>query len=134
MLPQIGIAEFLLIAAVALIVVGPKDLPVMMRRLGQFVAKGRAMAREFQNAFDDIARQAELDELRKEIEDLKRNNALTEAQDSLRAVEADINSAVMRGAPSPLAVPRAGPEPVDSGEPGDETPVATPVRPTGDAA
>lgn len=97
MLPQVGIAEFLLLAAVALIVVGPKDLPVMMRRLGQFVAKGRAMAREFQNAFDDIARQAELDELRKEIEDLKRNNALTEARDSLKAVEADINAAVMRG-------------------------------------
>lgn len=97
MLPQFGFAEFLLIAAAALIVVGPKDLPVMMRRLGQFVARGKAMAREFQSAFDDIAKQAELDELRKEIEDLKRNNALTEAQDSLKAVEADINAAVMRG-------------------------------------
>lgn len=97
MLPQIGMTEFLLLAAVALIVLGPKDLSMTMRKLGQIVAKGRAMAREFQGAFDDIAKQAELDELRKEIEDLKRNNAVTEAQDSFRAVEADINSAVMRG-------------------------------------
>ena len=104
MLPQFGIAEFLLLAAAALIIVGPKDLPLMMRKLGQIVGKGRAMAREFQAAFDDLARQAELDELRKEIEDLKRTNALTEAQDSLRAVEDDINSAVMREHP-PAAAP-----------------------------
>ena len=57
------------------------------------------MAREFQGAFDDIAKQAELDELRQEIEALKRNNAVTEAEDSFRAVEADINAAVMRGEP-----------------------------------
>ncbi|MEO0786448.1 MAG: hypothetical protein AAFY10_12180 [Pseudomonadota bacterium] len=89
--------EFLLLAAVALIVLGPKDMSLTMRKLGQFVAKGRAMAREFQGAFDDIAKQAELDDLRKEIEELKRNNAMTEAQDSLKAVEDDINSAIMRG-------------------------------------
>lgn len=97
MLPQIGMTEFLLLAAVALIVLGPKDMSLTMRKLGQFVAKGRAMAREFQGAFDDIAKQAELDDLRKEIEELKRNNAMTEAQDSLKAVEDDINSAIMRG-------------------------------------
>jgi len=101
MLPDVGMTEFLLLAAVALIVLGPKDMSLTMRKLGQFVAKGRAMAREFQGAFDDIAKQAELDDLKKEIEELKRNNAMTEAQDSLRAVEADINSAVMRGEGNP---------------------------------
>lgn len=126
MLPQVGIAEFLLLAAVALIVVGPKDLPMMMRRLGQFVAKGRAMAREFQNAFDDIARQAELDELRKEIEDLKRNNALTEAKDSLKAVEADINAAVMRGE-SPASVKPAEEPASDTVEDKSDTPDAKPA-------
>ena len=70
MLPQFGFTELLLVAVVALIVVGPSDFPLMMRKLGQFVAKGRAMANEFRAAFDDIAKQAELDELRKEIEDL----------------------------------------------------------------
>ena len=96
MLPQFGMSEFLLLAVAALIIVGPKDLPVMMRKLGQFVAKGRAAAREFQAAFDDIARQAELDELRKEIEDLKQTNALTEAKKDMAAFERDVNESVMQ--------------------------------------
>lgn len=95
MLPQFGLTEFILIAAIALIVVGPKDLPVMMRKLGQFIAKGRAMANEFRVAFDDIAKQAELDELRAEIENLKKENAVTQAMDDLKAVEKDINRSVM---------------------------------------
>lgn len=95
MLPQFGLTEFMLLAAIALIVVGPKDLPVMMRRLGQFVAKGRSMANEFRSAFDDIAKQAELDELRAEIESLRKENSVTQAMDDFRAVEKDINASVM---------------------------------------
>ena len=109
MLPQFGLTEFMLVAIVALIVVGPKDLPLMMRKLGQFVAKGRAMAREFQSAFDDIARQAELDELRKEIEDLRRDNALTEAVNDMKKAESDINRRVMMENPWPEAAKEGGP-------------------------
>ncbi|MFN3514050.1 MAG: Sec-independent protein translocase protein TatB [Phenylobacterium sp.] len=72
MLPDIGGVELLLIAVVALIVVGPKDLPVMLRKLGQFMGKLRAMAAEFRASFDEMARQSELDELRKEVEALRR--------------------------------------------------------------
>lgn len=96
MLPGIGFSELLLVALAALIIIGPKDLPMMMRRIGQFVAKGRRMAAEFQAAFDDIARQSELDELKKEIEELKRSNLMTQAQKDLADTEADINAAVMR--------------------------------------
>ena len=96
MLPQFGFQEFLLLAIVALVVVGPEDLPMMMRKIGQWVGKVRAMAREFQSAFDDIAKQAELDELRQEIEDLKRDNVLKQASDELRDVEDSINAEVMR--------------------------------------
>lgn len=96
MLPQFGLSEFLLLAGVALIVLGPKDLSKTMRELGRFVAKGRKMAGEFQAAFDDIARQTELDDLRKEIEALKRENAVTQAVEDMRAAEKDINDAVMR--------------------------------------
>ncbi|MEM1036003.1 MAG: Sec-independent protein translocase protein TatB [Pseudomonadota bacterium] len=95
MLPQFGLTEFLVIAIVALIVVGPKDLPTMMRRIGQFVAKGRAMANEFRLAFDDIAKQTELEELKAEIDSLKRENSVTQAMDDLKAVEQDINANVM---------------------------------------
>lgn len=83
MLPDIGGLELLVIAAVALIVVGPKDLPIMLRKLGQFTAKVRGMANEFRASFDEMARQSELDELRKEVEAMRRGqmaeNAAAEA-------------------------------------------------------
>ncbi|WP_304171270.1 Sec-independent protein translocase protein TatB [Phenylobacterium aquaticum] len=72
MLPEVGGSELILIAVVALIVVGPKDLPLMLRKLGQFVAKLRGMAAEFRASFDEMARQSELDELRKEVEAMRR--------------------------------------------------------------
>lgn len=96
MLPQFGFSELLFLVIIALVILGPKDLSLTMRKLGQFVAKGRSMANEFRAAFDDIARQAELDDLRKEIEDLKRDNAVTQAVDELKEVEKDINQTVLR--------------------------------------
>lgn len=69
--PGIGGFELVVIGLVALLVVGPKDLPVLMRRVGQMVAKARAMANEFRSSFDEMARQSELDELRKEVEALR---------------------------------------------------------------
>ena len=63
--------EFIIIAALALIVIGPKDLPIALRKLGQFVGKLRAMAAEFRASFDELARQSELDELRKEVDALR---------------------------------------------------------------
>nr|WP_070959752.1 Sec-independent protein translocase protein TatB [Hyphomonas sp. Mor2] len=96
MLPQFGFSELIFLVIIALIILGPKDLSLTMRKLGQFVARGRSMANEFRSAFDDIARQAELEDLRKEIEDLKRDNAVTQAVDELKSVEKDINESVMR--------------------------------------
>jgi len=72
MLPEIGMSELVVIAIVALIVVGPKDLPVLLRRFGQFMAKLRGMASEFRASFDEMARQSELDDLRKEVEAMRR--------------------------------------------------------------
>lgn len=74
---DIGWLELLLIAAVAIVVVGPKDLPRMMRTFGQYMGRARAMAREFQRSFEDIARESELDELRKEMRDLRRQADLS---------------------------------------------------------
>jgi sec-independent protein translocase protein TatB len=71
MLPQAGATELILLAVVALIVVGPKDLPVLMRKVGQWVGKMRGLAAEFRSSFDELARQSELDELRKEVEALR---------------------------------------------------------------
>lgn len=63
--------EMLVVFAIGLMVLGPKDLPVVMRKIGQFVAKMRGMAAEFRASFDELARQSELDELRKEVEALR---------------------------------------------------------------
>ena len=52
---DLGLTELLLIGIVALIVVGPKDLPMLFRKVGQFVGKARRMAREFTRAMDDAA-------------------------------------------------------------------------------
>jgi sec-independent protein translocase protein TatB len=72
MFPEGRALEFLIAAIVALIVVGPKDLPVLLRKFGQFMAKVRAMAAEFRASFDEMARQSELDELRKEVEAMRK--------------------------------------------------------------
>ncbi|MEM7505454.1 MAG: Sec-independent protein translocase protein TatB [Pseudomonadota bacterium] len=60
---DLGWTELLLIGAVALIVVGPKDLPRMLRTLGQYTGKARGMAREFQRSMEDAAREADVADL-----------------------------------------------------------------------
>jgi sec-independent protein translocase protein TatB len=56
-------SEFLLVALVALVVIGPKDLPKVMRVVGQWVGKARKMAGHFRSGFDEMMRQAELEEM-----------------------------------------------------------------------
>jgi len=69
--PGIGGSEWFIIGLVALLVVGPERLPGLLRQLGKVVAKARGMANEFRSSFDEMARQSELDELRKEVEALR---------------------------------------------------------------
>ena len=69
---DIGWSEMLLVAVIAIIVIGPKDLPRAMRTVGQWAAKVRAAAREFQGHVDDMIRDSELDEIRKEADRITR--------------------------------------------------------------
>jgi sec-independent protein translocase protein TatB len=71
---DIGWSEMAIILLVALIVIGPRDLPKVARTMGRWVAKGRAMAREFQTALEDMARETELDTVKKEIEKAARTD------------------------------------------------------------
>lgn len=63
----IGSTELMLIAVVALIVIGPRDLPKVLRTVGQVMTKVRAMAREFQGHIEDAAKDSGLDDLKKDI-------------------------------------------------------------------
>ena len=110
--PGIGGLEILVIGLLALIVVGPKDLPVLMRKVGQAMAKARAMANDFRASFVEMARQSVLDELRKEVDALRRNQMMplgAEAEATFRDINADLNRPV--DAPAPPAQPLlTGPE------------------------
>lgn len=67
---DLGWSELLIIGVAALIVVGPKDLPRMLRTLGRYAARAKGVARDFQRAMDDAARQADIDELKEVRKDL----------------------------------------------------------------
>ncbi len=64
---DIGGLELLVIAVVALVVIGPKELPGTLRTVAFWVRRARSMAREFQSGFEELTREAELDELRREV-------------------------------------------------------------------
>ena len=61
-------SELAVIAVVALVVIGPKDLPRVMRMVGQWTRRARAIAREFQGSLDQMVREAELDEMKQHID------------------------------------------------------------------
>ena len=64
---DIGFPEFLLISFVLLIVVGPKDLPKVLRSISSFIRKIKSMASQFHSGIDDLANEAEISDLRKEV-------------------------------------------------------------------
>jgi sec-independent protein translocase protein TatB len=66
-MPDIGWQELFLIALVTIIVVGPKEIPRVLRTVSLWMRKIRSMARDFQNGIDDLAREADLDDFRKEL-------------------------------------------------------------------
>lgn len=80
---DIGWSELAIIAVVALIVIGPKDLPKALHTVGKYVAKARKLAREFQNNVDDMVRQAELDDLRKQVEQARNFNLSQELEKTI---------------------------------------------------
>lgn len=111
MIPQIGFAEMLVLVILAIIVVGPKDLPKLMRSIGQFMAKIRSMGNEFKQAFDDMGAEEEIASMRREIEALKKVGQLDDGiSDDLsyemRSLDADIRDAT--DLPSPKSSPKSG--------------------------
>jgi len=111
-------SHIFLVLVVALVVVGPKDLPKIMRTAGRWVGKARAMADQFRKSFDEMARQSELDELRAEIEALRARRPL-----------ADIDAALAQPA-LPPDLPPSSPESAPQATDARLHDVADPAAPT----
>lgn len=91
MLPGVGGLEYVVIAMLALVVIGPKDLPMLMRKAGAAINRLRGMAAEFRASFDEMARQSELDELRKQVEELRSGQLAQPLMDEIAPAMTEID-------------------------------------------
>jgi sec-independent protein translocase protein TatB len=121
---EIGWSELLLIGIVALIAIGPKELPTVLRTLGQWMSKLRRMASEFQSQFQEAMREAEMADLKKQVDEMTSQaqsyasfDPVSEVKRELESTQQQIESAMVdtAGAATPstdVAAPAsAAPEP-----------------------
>ena len=119
---DIGWSEMLVVGAVALVVIGPKDLPAALRQAGKWMGTVRRMASDFQGQVNQAMREAELDELRREVTNLK--SGLNTVTDPVRSAGQEVKSLVE--APAALPAPEAK-EPLPAAPP-DPDPKPKPKR------
>lgn len=112
---DISWTEFLLIGVVALIVIGPKELPGVMRTLGQYTRKARSMAADFQNQFQEAMREAEMADLKKQVDDIasdiKNYDPLKEVRSDFDSIGKDIETSLAEPSTQQAAGPSSGPSP-----------------------
>lgn len=139
---EIGWVELLVIAVVLIVVVGPKDLPGMLRTFGRTTSQMRRMAGDFRRQFDEALKEAELDEVRKAAGDLKAMNPTSDirkAMNPMKAVGDEIRSSLQAAtkAPEPtVAKPDATPQPMPApapSAPAGANGATKPVTPVTDA-
>ena len=140
---EVGWTEMLVIAVVMIVVVGPKDLPNMLRTFGRTTAKLRAMASDFQKQFNEALKEAELDDVKKSVDELRGLSPMAEIRKQLNPFEqaaADVRSGVdaaMKPKPAadpatPAASTPQAAEPLKNGAttmPGVNGPEAAPAAP-----
>jgi len=105
---DIGWSELLVIAVVAIIVVGPKDLPRLMRTFGHYIGKLRHMASDFQRQFEEAVRDSEIDEVRKAMQEFH-------GQMSAMDLRAPVDKPLMVSKPTPT--PAETPAPAEAAAP-----------------
>jgi|DewCreStandDraft_4_1066084.scaffolds.fasta_scaffold07732_4 sec-independent protein translocase protein TatB len=109
---DISWGELLIIGMVALVVIGPKELPGVLRTVGQWMAKVRRMAAEFQDQFREAMREAELEELKKKVDDLGTGAAGYTNFDPIGTIRKEFENTV--GEPPRLDDPLSEPKPAGS--------------------
>jgi sec-independent protein translocase protein TatB len=125
----IGWSEFVVIGVVALIAIGPKELPGVLRMVGQSLGKIRRMANEFQGQFQDAMREAEMADVKKEIEDIGTSAADIGKIDPIADANAsrEIDRVVSEN-PVDIAPP------VETTPAAEATPLPEPPSPVGESA
>lgn len=120
----IGWSEFVVIGVVALIAIGPKELPGVLRMVGQSLGKIRRMANEFQGQFQEAMREAEMADVKKEIEDLSTSATDIAKIDPIGDANREIERALHEGTANEVTPP------VDTAPPAPEaTPLPAPPSP-----
>lgn len=125
--------EILIIAVVALVVIGPKDLPRVMRTIGNFVGRARGMAKHFRSGLDTMMREAELEEMEKkwraDNERIMREHPLPAAAATAPVAESDWGKAAdeVQAAELPRPRPKAPPRPAGAAAPERKAPPAPPA-------
>ena len=89
---DIGWTELVVIAVVAIVVIGPKDLPRAMRTVGRWSGKMKRMARDFQNQFNEAIRESELEDIKNEVASIAKIDPMADLKGDLSKTEADIKS------------------------------------------
>ncbi len=110
---DVGYSELLVIAIVMIVVVGPKDLPKMLRAFGKATSKFRQMSGDFKRQFDDALKEAELDDVKKTLDSVKKLDPRQQVKDVLNpfkeatsGIRDDMTKAVQ---PKPVAAPAPAP-------------------------
>lgn len=126
---DIGWTELLTVAVVAIVVIGPKDLPRAMRTVGQWTGKMKRMAREFQGQFNEALREAELDSVRKDVEAIAKIDPLADMKKEMAKVGEDLKktgSDIKQGLDA-AATPASGTPAPDTASPAVEAKAEAPA-------
>ncbi|MCC8941301.1 twin-arginine translocase subunit TatB [Bradyrhizobium sp. Arg68] len=124
---DIGWSELVVIAVVALIAIGPKELPGVLRMVGQWMGKARKMAAEFQGQFQEAMREAEMADLKKSFDEVKEAATGITSGNVMTSLQKDVSDALQIDKPVDAQVASAIDAPVTSTDPLTPT---TPAAPT----
>ncbi|NLS73975.1 twin-arginine translocase subunit TatB [Bradyrhizobium brasilense] len=125
---DIGWSELVVIAVVALIAIGPKELPGVLRMVGQWMGKARKMASEFQGQFQEAMREAEMADLKKSFDEVKEAATGITSGNIMTSLQKDVSDALQIDKPVDAQVASAIDAPVASSD-APVTPT-TPAEPT----